>query len=323
MTSRRFRLLIASSAGIAAAVVAAFVPHAITVAGVGVGDIAAPLFAMLRFIHHQPVFAWRINLGPLPAYPFTTTLVLSPLLLVPVRLIAPAFCGLSTFFLAFAIAGSKKPWLFLMFFTPAFAAAIVSVQFSPLITAAILMPSLLPISVVKPQLGLVAAASGKWSRTTIGVAAAIVVLSLLIYPQWPLDWLRTGSLAIYDGRAPIAVVPGFLLALSLFAIRSREGRVLASMSVVRQRFYYDQLPLFLVAESWTQMVLLLAGAWASAGVNMLNGWSNLERTAQDSRSWTSIILGMYVPALSVALWNAWKRRQSSSRSITTADSPSG
>ena len=294
-----YRFVVPLLIGVAAALAAAVMPHPVRLGGVEVGDIGLPLAGIAQFEAGGSPYDIRLR-GHTPAlYPFTTLLVLWPLKFVPLRFAVMLFVGLTSAALAYAIARKGEPWQLLLFLTPAYWSAVQSVQWSPLLTAAILLPPLLPLAVVKPQLGVVLAASGQWSRRTILATLALVAVSLLVWPPWPLEWLRHGNLRTFNGVSPLLVLPGIVLLLGALAWRTREGRLLLAMSVVVQRYFYDQLPLYLVAKTWRQMVLLVASSWAIVLLYRPDTMSGL----QDVEVWRGLIVLLYLPALGIVLFN--------------------
>lgn len=285
--------------GVAAALAGAVVPHAIRMAGVEVGDIGLPLAGIMRFEAGESPYDLRLRSFAPTLYPFTTMLVLWPLKFVPLRYAVMLFVGVTSAALAFAIVRRGQPWQLLMFLTPAYWSSVVSVQWSPLLTAAILLPPLLPLAVVKPQLGVVLAAAGRWSRGTLLAALAFVAVSLLLRPSWPLEWLRHGNLRTFNGFSPIMVLPGIVLVAGVLAWRMREGRLLLAMSVVVQRYFYDQLPLYLVARTWRQLLLLVGSSWMVVLLyrpHPMEGMQYLE-------VWRGLIVLHYLPALGIVLFN--------------------
>jgi hypothetical protein len=282
--------------------VAAFVmPHPIRLHGVGVGDIGLPMMGARAFLRNMSPYDVHLHAGGVALYPFPTMLVLLPLLFVPIRLVAAVFCGLSSFSLAFAILRSEPAWRMLVFVSPPFLSALHSVQWSPLLTAALLLPPLLPFAIVKPQLGVVLAAAGRWTWRTVGATAIIVLISIAVFPRWPLDWIHNGQLSSFNGRVPIMVVPGFLLAASLLCWRTAGGRRMIAMSVVLQRYFYDQLPLFLQPASLKQMILLLVSSWTADILSVKLGWTEVSGE-QTTAGWVAIIVGTFLPALAMTLW---------------------
>ncbi len=240
----RSRLLLSLGVGVAAGLLALYLPHPIVFQGVGVGDIGAPLLAMRRFLEGTPPYGIATDRGALAAYPFTTSLLLSPLLLVPLWMVAPLFCALSSALLAYGLLKEGERWRLLLFASVPFLSSLHSVQWPPLFAAALLMPTILPLAVVKPQLGVVLLAAARWNRYAVVGAGALLLLSLALYPTWPLDWWRDGMMGNYTGRIPLLVGPGFLLLLAAPFWRTRSARLLLAMALVPQRIWYDQLLLF-------------------------------------------------------------------------------
>jgi hypothetical protein len=295
--------------GMTAAFAAAVMPHPVRMAGVEVGDIGLPLGGIAQFEAGRSPYDVRLRAHTPALYPFTTMLVLWPLKLVPLRLAVPLFVGLVSAALAFAIARKGEPWQLLMFLSPAYWSAVHSVQWSPLLTAAILLPPLLPLAVVKPQLGVVLAVCGRWSRGTVLAALALVAASLLVWPRWPLEWLRHGNLQTFNGFSPIAVLPGIVLLLGVLAWRTREGRLLLAMSIVVQRYFYDQLPLYLVAKTWRQMLLLLATSWTMVAALLAMERIDPRSGVQEVEVWRALVVALFLPALAIVLFNYFSERR--------------
>jgi hypothetical protein len=293
------RIAVALLIGVAAALAAAVMPHPIRMFGVEMGDIGLPLGGLMQAQAGGSPYDIRLRAHTPALYPFTTMIVLWPLTLVPLRLVVPLFIGASSFALAFAILRNGKPWQLLLFLTPAYWAALLSVQWSPLLTAAILLPPLLPLAVVKPQLGVVLAAGGRWSRGTLLATLALIAVSLLVRPSWPLEWLRHGNLRTFNGFSPIVVLPGIVLIAGALAWRTREGRLLLAMSVVVQRYFYDQLPLYLVARTWRQLLLLVASSWLVVLIYRPDPMAGM----QFVEVWRGIVITTFLPALGVVLFN--------------------
>jgi hypothetical protein len=317
MRDLRAAIGISAAVALCAGTAVFFMPHPIRLGGVDVGDIGLPLAGMIRFLHHTSPYDLRLRAGSAALYPFPTMLGLSWLLLIPLRYVAAVFCGVSSFLLSFAILREDEWWRMLLFASPAFWSAMSAVQWSPLITAALLMPALLPVSVAKPQLGVVLAAAGRWSRPTILVTVLILAVSVALFPRWPIEWLAKGQLASFDGRVPLLVIPGFLLVASAICWRTARGRRMIAMSVVIQRYFYDQLPLFLQPATLRQMLILLVSSWAAVGVSAAQGWWRIGHGRQDSRTWTAVVIGTYLPALVMTIWN--DRRDARQAEMTKAD----
>ena len=276
-------------------------PHPIHYQEVAIGDVGPPLIGFERVIEGQSPFNLSTNHGQIVAYPFTTSLILSPFLLLPLSLVAPIFLACSTGLLAYAMIKTKRPWQLLTLISMPFFSSLHSVQWSPLVMASIMLPSFLPITIAKPQLALATLATGAWTRRTIAVSIAIVVLSLIIYPSWIIDYLHQGSLGIYPGKAPFLIGPGFLLLLASVFWRDSNGRLLLAMALIPQRIWYDQLLLFLIPRSWRSVLLLVAFSWITA-LATPNWRSLISLGEQDPRAWVTVIWLLYLPALGVLFW---------------------
>lgn len=308
--SRRSAFLLALLIAVAGGGAAAWMPHPIRLFGVGVGDIGLPLAGIAQFERGGSPYDVRLQGSANAMYPFTTSLFLWPFRLVPLKLVVPLFVGLCTFCLAWGVLRNGQPWQLLIFLTPAYWSAVKSVQWSPLLTAALLVPALLPLAVVKPQLGIVLAAAGRWSWRTVAATLGLVALSLMVWPSWPIAWLRHGQLGTYSGVSPLLVIPGPLLLLALLRWRSRTGRLMLAMSVIAQRYFYDQLPLYLVPRSLRQMLLLLASSWAGVAAVLLLGWVHVDSGVQRKVVWAVVIVTLFLPALAMTLMNEREARTS-------------
>ncbi|HEY6136190.1 MAG TPA: hypothetical protein VI670_00330 [Thermoanaerobaculia bacterium] len=289
--------------GIAAGIAAYAMPHPIRLGGVEVGDIGPPLAGMQSFLHGGSPYEIGLRRGTLSNYPFMAMLVVAPLLLVPLWLAAPIFCGVSAALLGYGVLREGKRWRLLLFLSAPFVSSLHSVQWTPLLTAALFIPPLLALFSVKPQVGLALVAAGRWNRVAIVGAAALVLLALLIDPYWPRDWLAHLTPQAYLGRSPLLVVPGFLLAAAALAARAREGRLLLAQAIPPQRYFYDQLPMLLVPRTAAQMVILVAASWIAPAASIALRWWDPSSGAQDLRSWTLYVATFHLSALAMVLWN--------------------
>lgn len=304
----RARLLLSLGVGLAAGLLALLLPHPIVFQGVGVGDIGAPLLGMQRFLDGTAPYGISTDRGPLTAYPFTTSLVLLPFLTLPLWLVAPLFCALSSGLLAYGLLKKGETWRLLLFLSVPFLSSVHSVQWTLLFAAALLLPPLLPLAVAKPQLGLVLLAAGRWERRWAIIAMLLLLLSLALYPMWPLDWWREGMLAAYTGRVPLSVGVGPLLLLAALCWPARRARLLLAMAFVPQRIWYDQLLLFLLPRSWQGLLGLVAGSWLAVAVTPDAGW--LATTGEQApHAWRAVVLFVYLPALALLLWEERERLQ--------------
>ena len=153
--------------------------------------------------------------------------------------------------------------------------------------------------------GVILIACGRWSMRIVAATAALLLLSIILWPAWPLEWIQHGNLQTYNGVSPVMVLPGFILLSAIVAWRSREGRLVLAMSIVAQRYLYDQLPLYLVPKTWRQMLLLLLTSWAGVIAGYSLKWMD-DTGAQNKHAWSLLIVTLFLPALGVLFFNRRK-----------------
>ena len=195
------------------------------------------------------------------SYPLTATLVALPFLGFKPDIAGALFAGISSGLLAFAMArgGAHRLLVFLCY---PFWSAMATVQWSPLLMAASLLPWLFPAVIVKPNLGLaVVLRSGQ--RAGLLVSALLAAVTVVLLPNWPLTWLR--QMAGYQSFFPVASGVGILLLVLVPMLREHaDARFLISMALVPQRWFYDALLLWLVPETIAEFVITGALSWGAA-----------------------------------------------------------
>jgi hypothetical protein len=187
-------------------------------------------------------------------YPLPAVLLALPLSWLPIVLARAVFAGVSAAVLGFAITrdGLTRVW---MCTSGAFVMAVWSVQWSPLLTAALFLPTLGAVFTAKPNIGLALFVSAPSRRAAI-TAAALIAATLVVQPRWPLAWLATlGSTPHL--RAPLTHPAGALLLLAVLRWRRPEARLLLALAMVPQNAAaYELLPLFVIPRGRKQMMLL-------------------------------------------------------------------
>jgi hypothetical protein len=170
------------------------------------------------------------------------------------------FFGLSSAVLAYVVV--KRNTVHVPIFVGApFARAALSVQWSPLLAAAALAPASLGwLAAVKPTTGAAALLLRPRLKAFVG-AAAFGLLSILVLPSWPHDWLEAVR-HVPNHHAPVSYPLGAVGLAGLLRWRTGEGRLLAAMTLVPQvPWYYDQLMLCLTARTERQSYFLAASSW--------------------------------------------------------------
>jgi hypothetical protein len=147
------------------------------------------------------------------------------------------------------------------------------VQWSPLLTGAVVLAPLSIILVAKPTIGAaVFAARPTW--WAIGGAIVLTGVAFIVQPHWVSDWrMALLSTHVQPGKefhsaAPV-MLPGGVLALAALARwRRPEARLLAAMACVPQTMLpYEAVPLFLIPRGKLQtiaFVLLNHAVWMVA-----------------------------------------------------------
>ncbi|MFL5575158.1 MAG: hypothetical protein ACJ79S_04195 [Gemmatimonadaceae bacterium] len=233
-------------------------------------------------------------------YPLPAAMLVAPFARLPMPLAGALFLGFSSALLAYA--ATRDGWhRLLLFLSGPFIVAATLGQWSPLVTAGALLPWLGGVAAVKPNVGLAVFAHRPSWRAVAG-GLLLLALSLAIVPSWPRDWLRVvrAGDAIY--HAPVASAAGALLLLALLRWRNPGARLLVVLACVPQMlFFYDQLPLWLVARTWRESVFLtLASLCAWLGwVSTLRPGTTTNEFIPAAQPW--VLFGVFLPALLVVL----------------------
>jgi hypothetical protein len=193
-------------------------------------------------------------------YPLPALLLIAPVASFPVAISGGVFLGFSSAILAYVISRDGYHRLPIFMGAP-FLMALSLGQWSPLITAAALEGSFGFAFAAKPNLGLAAWLYRPNAKAIVG-GLALVALSLVILPSWPLDWYHNVA------RRPEKVIPvrtglGLLLLLAAIRWRRSEARLVLAMACVPQAlFFYDQLILGLVPRTFRQSLIFSLATFA-------------------------------------------------------------
>jgi hypothetical protein len=179
------------------------------------------------------------------------------------------------------------------------------VQWSPLLMAAALFPLLLPVTMAKPQIGLPIAIN-YFTKRGAAASVALLLLTLLLLPRWPLWWIR--QFGNYQHFIPILVFPGLFLVSALLSWRDEDARLLFLASLMPQRWFFDSFILWLIPKTrreliWTILLSWLPGIWR---------WYYIPRSFNEVGRWA--VLFFYLPMLAVI----WMRSRKPSQEITGA-----
>jgi hypothetical protein len=192
-------------------------------------------------------------------YPLPAIVAFLPLALLPLELARTAFIVLTAGLLAYAI--TYDGWhRILVFLSGAYVHALLTAQWSPLMTAAFLIPWLGPILLLKPNIGLAIAvtspARGLPTWCIVG-GGALLLASFAVDPGWLPRWTAIVRSAPHF-TPPLLLPGGILVLLALLRWRRPEARLLVAMACVpHTTVVYETLPLLLIARTWKESALLV------------------------------------------------------------------
>jgi hypothetical protein len=247
----------------------------------------------------SPYGAVNAESSPWPLiYPLPAVLVSLPFTLVPLSLARSLFSGVSSGLLAYAL---SKRWVGLLpFISGAYVWALMGVQWVPLLIAAVLLPWLSGLLVVKPTTGL-ALWVGWPSRTAVIGALVLIAASFAVDPEWVSRWHAGVTSSIVYHVPPIMRPFGWVLLLALLRWRRPEGRFLTAYALIPQAAMpYDALPLLLLPQTFLERVIFVAGTQLLA----LYGMANLNGAAPAAfaeKIWPATLVLAYLPGLVMVL----------------------
>ena len=235
-------------------------------------------------------FRWPATY-PIPAYIFAM-----PFTLLSERLASYVFVWLSTFALAFGV--TRAGWYLLpIFATRAFFDSVHFAQWSIVFTAALFIPWLQALAVIKPHTGLSIFAGAPSRKAFIAATTAGVVLlaaGFIILPTWPAGWMK----AVEEGtrmKPPLLFLGGPVILVVLLRWWRKEAWLILSMALLPQNVgVYATLPLLTVAKSFKESATL--AMVATLGLYALG---SLERSQRNVGA--ALIVTIYLPAVLVVL----------------------
>jgi hypothetical protein len=297
-SQRRERILLAATLGTLSAILGSNLQALHTHAS----DFAQVWYAARAFVHGENPYllvgAGRAFDWPFPLlYPMTAVITAVPFAAIAVRWANVAWVAVGTVGLAWGLTRERlwSPKLF-VFASFAYLEAAHVAQWSPLLCAAALMPSLGFVLAAKPTLGAALFAAFPNRRALIGMVA-VVVVTIALFPTWPMFWVR-GLQATRHMSAPVTHVAagGPLILLALLKWRRPEARLITALACVPQTtLLYEAVPLFLVVERWYEglglsILTIVAAVWTvppqAAGYN-----ASLWATGD------VIVLSLYLPCV--------------------------
>jgi hypothetical protein len=231
-------------------------------------------------------------------YPAPAVLVAAPFALLPLQSALWVWAGLGTAALTWTLL-ARGWWGLLGLGSAFYLHALISLQWSPLLTAAVAVPALGFLWAAKPTIG--AALFAGWpSRAAIIGALTVLGLSLIVIPGWIPRFLAA-SLAMPHTTPPVARPGGFLLLLSFLRWRRPEARMLGVLALVPQTILlYEMVPLLLIPRTWREM-LALVGLSLSAAMFAFQTDPSHHLSAAITTLWPVFLGLIYLPCLFLVL----------------------
>jgi hypothetical protein len=229
-------------------------------------------------------------------YPLPSVVLVAPLAGLPMPIAGAVFVAIGCGLLAYGM--TRETWHGLLVMLSANMVMTLGLgQWSPLLTAAVLLPWLAPLRVLKPSIGL-ALTVGYPTWGAVAGGALLLAASLVVMPTWPAEWLANLR-ALGPHPPPVMLPGGVLILLALTRWRRPEARLVAAMACVPQiMFFADQLPLWLVPrtdrERHTLLVMGLAGLIAAVATDD-------QPTGLVFRAAPFVLASCYLPAVVMVL----------------------
>ena len=190
-------------------------------------------------------------------YPATAAVAAMPFAWASPRVADALFVGFGAAVLAWALTrrtlANPQLWVFASY---AMLVSAQTVQWSPLLTAAALMPWLGFLFAAKPTIGLAIFVAYP-SRAAFYGMAAFGALTVAIWPYWMPAWLHNLP-SLTHMSAPVAHLGGPLILLALLKWRRADARLLAALACMPHTpVLYEALPLFLLVRNFREATLLV------------------------------------------------------------------
>jgi hypothetical protein len=208
--------------------------------------------------------------GPYPLdaafrYPLPAAFFALPVARCRPDVAAAIFSAVSAALLAFGLTARDWGRLYILA-SPAFAYNAFSGQWSAMMMAGALLPTLSWVAVCKPTAGL-AVFAYRPNRWAVSGGVALVLISFFLVPSWLTDWLRDLRADNNIGETypiPVLLIGGQFLFLAALRWRRADARYLLALAVTphAMTFYTGLLPM-LVAETKREALVFALGSAAT------------------------------------------------------------
>ncbi|MBA3560608.1 MAG: hypothetical protein H0W30_18660 [Gemmatimonadaceae bacterium] len=192
-------------------------------------------------------------------YPLPAVLIAVPFSFANLPLARLLFVAISSALLGFAFTRHGYHRL-LVFGSMAYLFAAVVAQWEILLSAAAILPFAGWALAAKPNIGLALLVAYPRRQAFIALAA-ILTLSIVLMPGWPLEWWKALDNASHI-RPPVTYAGGIFLLLALLRWRRPEARLLAALACTPHNIaLYALIPLFLIPATLGESLILAWCTW--------------------------------------------------------------
>ena len=242
-------------------------------------------------------FEWPFPL----LYPMTAVVFALPFSLLPLRIADACFVALGAGLLAWVLTRDRltNPAL-VGFGSMAYIYVTQTVQWSPLITAAALVPACAPLWVCKPTLGAAMIAAHP-SRRLLWAGFAFAAIATALHPSWLRDWWHATAEAPHIRPLIFQTAAAPLVLLALVKWRRADARLLIALACVPQTpLLYETIPLFLIPSTLVEalalnaLILVAGTAWQASGP-----YASYNATMAASAKW--IVWCIYLPLTALVM----------------------
>ncbi|HZR32002.1 MAG TPA: hypothetical protein VFA76_09140 [Terriglobales bacterium] len=252
----------------------------------GAADFSYAVREANELLHGRNPYA----LFPYESYPITAAIFAIPFVWFKPEVGGAVFFGISSALLAWGLTRYSYTRL-LVFLAYPYWAAMLTVQWAPLVMASALLPWLLPVTTAKPQLGAPIFLTRLNTRGAIG-CVVVVLASLALMPTWPLEWWA--KVGHHPHYVPLLALPGPVLLLALWR-QNEDSQLLLLSALTPQHWFYDSFILWLIPKTRQEILATVCLSWG-AGIWR---WFRTPTSWQEVGSWA--VLWIYIPMLSLLL----------------------
>jgi hypothetical protein len=248
-------------------------------------------------------------------YPLPAALLATPVAPLRPEIAGAIFIGVSAALLGWAVL-RDCPYRLPLFLSAPFVQAAILGQWSPILTAAALMPTLQFVAAAKPTIGLAAWLYRPSWRGVIG-GAVLALIAFIVLPSWLGEW-RAAMPSTAKYRGPATTLLGAFLLLGILRWRRREGRLFVAMSLLPQLpVFYDQLTLWLIPSTLWRSLALTALSW----VGYLAWYPHHASPQQNEIAFPWMVFTIYLPALILLLLLPAREGEAPARDGSEAPTP--